>query len=305
MNTAASFSPNTSLGVLLNVLGSIMFAVMFSYTALLTPLDGEEIYGWRILLTLPCLTLLLLYNRAWPQVVDIIRRVRYERWFLAKRIISSSLVGFQLWLFMWAPVKGYGLDVSRGYFLLPISLVVVGRIAFKDAISKFQLWACILACVGVANQIWMANALSWPTLAICLGYPGYFWLRRVTKTDNLGGLWFDMSLSLPVSVFFVQGGALLTGMQPDWALVGLVLGLGAISAAALGLQSLSSPHLNLTLFGLLIYVEPVFLMLAAWLLGDTLEPGEWPTYIAIWLAVMLLVAEGVISLQRKQRKQRA
>jgi chloramphenicol-sensitive protein RarD len=302
MNTVTYASQNTYLGVTLNVLASIMFAVMFSYTALLAPLDGEEIYGWRILLTLPCLTLLLFYNRAWPQVFDIIQRVRNERWFFAKRLLSSSLVGVQLWLFMWAPVNGYGMDVSLGYFLLPISLVVVGRIAFKDRISKFQLWACLFACVGVANQIWMANALSWPTLAICLGYPGYFWLRRITKTDNLGGLWFDMGLSLPVSIFFIQGGAILNSNSIDWALFGLVLGLGAISAAALGLQSLSSPHLNLTLFGLLIYVEPVFLMLAAWILGDTLDAKEWPTYIAIWLAVMLLITEGALSLKRRHRK---
>jgi chloramphenicol-sensitive protein RarD len=298
MNTAA-FTPNTHLGVFLNVMGSIMFAVMFSYTALLHPLDGEEIYGWRILLTLPCLTLMLIYSGAWSQVINIFHRIRFERWFLLKRLISSALIGIQLWLFLWGPVNGYGLDISLGYFLLPITLVIVGRLAFKDRISKFQLWATIIACLGVANQLWVAEALSWPTLVICLGYPVYFWLRRVTQTDNLGGVWCDMTLSLPVSLFFIQGGTLLTGSEIDLTLVGLILGLGAISAAALGFQSLSSPHLNLTLFGLLVYVEPVLLMMAAILLGDTITSQEWPTYIAIWLAVMLLVAEGLLSLRKK------
>ena len=53
-------SSNASLGVLLNVLASVLFAVMYAYTSLLAPLDGEEIYGWRILLTVPCLTLMVI-----------------------------------------------------------------------------------------------------------------------------------------------------------------------------------------------------------------------------------------------------
>jgi chloramphenicol-sensitive protein RarD len=133
---------------------------------------------------------------------------------------------------------------------------------------------------------------------VCLGYPWYFWLRRVTDTNNMGSLWCDMSLNLPVSLFFViQGGAVLQASLTS-ALPWLVLGLGALSASALALQALSAPRLNLTLFGLLIYVEPVLLVIAAVLLGETIAANQWPTYVAIWLAVLVLVGEGVMSLRR-------
>ena len=66
---------------------------------------------------------------------------------------------------------------------------------------------------------------------------------------------------------------------------------------ALAFQSLSAPHLNLSLFGLLIYVEPVMLLFVALLLGESISPKEWPTYIAIWLAVMALVIEGIRGLK--------
>lgn len=296
-------SPNTTLGVTLNVIGSVFFALMFAYTSLLTALEGEEIYGWRILLTLPCLTLFIIFSGYWPQVTSIFQRLYRERYFWATRLVSSFLVGIQLWLFMWAPVNGYGLAVSLGYFMLPITMVIVGRIAFKDRMSRFQQIACFFALIGILNQLALSQTLAWPTLAVCLGYPGYFWLRRKTDTNTIGGLWVDMTLSLPLSVFFIiQGGEVLTNLNSNSNLLWLVIGLGLISALALAFQALSAPHLNLSLFGLLIYVEPVMLMLVAVLLGETITAAEWPTYIAIWLAVLVLVVEGFQGLQKHKRR---
>lgn len=92
--------PNTSLGITFNVIASILFALMFAYTSLLQSLHGNEIYGWRIFLTFPCLTLFILIQGNWPQVINIYQRLYSERYFFLTRLISSFLIGFQLWLFM-------------------------------------------------------------------------------------------------------------------------------------------------------------------------------------------------------------
>lgn len=299
--TTPSPTLNTPSGIAYNVLSSFLFAVLYAYTTLLSSLGGEAIYGWRILLTIPCLTVLVILCRAWPQVRHIWHRVRTERWFWASRILSSALVGTQLWLFMWAPVNGYGLDVSLGYFLLPLSMVLLGRIVFKDRISPLQFAACMLALAGIIYQLVVQQSLSWATLLVCLGYPGYFFLRKICRTDNLGGAWFDMSLSLPVSLYFVIQASTQAshGQTGPWLWL-TILGLGAISAAALCFQTLSAPRLNMTLFGLLIYVEPVLLVFVALLLGERINPQEWPTYIAIWAAVIMLITEGVLSLRKRR-----
>ncbi|ENI4485353.1 EamA family transporter RarD [Vibrio fluvialis] len=296
---------HTPLGVTLNVIASALFALMFAYTALLQQLKGEEIYGWRILLTFPLLTLFILLRGYWSQVATLFQRLRTERFFWLSRIVSSFLIGIQLWLFMWAPVNGYGLSVSLGYFIMPITMVVVGRFAFKDRMSRFQQLACLFALVGVINQLAISQTLSWPTLMVCLGYPIYFWLRYKTDTNHIGGLWFDMMLSLPFSLYFIfHSGDVLQELSINLDLLWLILGLGAISALALAFQSLSAPHLNLTLFGLLVYVEPVLLLLVALLLGESIYAGEWPTYIAIWLAVVVLMMEGGLSLRKSRTVKR-
>jgi chloramphenicol-sensitive protein RarD len=293
---------NTALGITLNVIASILFAVMFAYTSLLGPLEGNETYGWRILLTLPCLTLFILAQGNWSQVTQIYRRLYKERYFIFTRIISSILISLQLWLFMWAPRNGYGLDVSLGYFMMPISMVILGRIAFKERMSNWQKVSCIFAIFGIINMLVISHTLTWPTLLICLGYPIYFWLRQKTNTNNIGGVWFDMLLSLPVSFFFVLKGSVFAGvLGTTLDSIWLIIGLGLISALALGFQSLSAPHLNLSLFGLLVYVEPVLLLAVSIMLGESIKATEWPTYIAIWMAVCALIVEGIMSLKSKKR----
>lgn len=290
---------NTVLGITFNVIASLLFALMFAYTTLLHSLQGNEIYGWRILLTLPCLTLFIIVQGNWSQVITIYKRLHNERYFFLTRFLSSFLIGIQLWLFMWAPSNGYGLDVSLGYFIMPITMVILGRIAFKDKMSRLQKLSCIFAILGIINMLVISKTLTWPTLLICLGYPVYFWLRQKTDTNNIGGVWFDMVFSLPISLFFIlQGGVFLGELGSIFDTLWLVLGLGLISALALGFQSLSAPHLNLSLFGLLVYVEPILLLMVSILLGETIKPAEWPTYIGIWLAVGVLVAEGIISLRK-------
>jgi len=290
---------NRLAGVAGSLAASTLFATLYYYTSLLEPLSGQQIYGWRILLTAPCLALLLLAIGRWGEVREILVRVPAEARLWLALPLSSALVGLQLWLFMWAPINGHGLDVSLGYFLLPLTLVLTGRLVFGETISRLQRLACLLAAVGVGNQLLLASSLSWPVLAVALGYPCYFVLRRKLGTASLGGLWVDLVISLPVAALFVLGsGDTLNLLVGNPRLPLLIAGLGALSALALGLMINASKYLSLTLFGLLSYVEPVLLVVVALLLGESIAPDQWLTYGAIWAAIVVLVLEGLRALRR-------
>jgi chloramphenicol-sensitive protein RarD len=58
------------------------------------------------------------------------------------------------------------------------------------------------------------------------------------------------------------------------------------------------------LFGLLSYVEPVLLVIVALLLGESLAPGQWPTYALIFAAVLVLVLDGLRHWLRERRRVR-
>ncbi|MFY1663693.1 EamA family transporter RarD [Pseudomonas sp. Pseu.R1] len=291
-------------GVALSVMASCLFAVMYYYTSLLKPLSGEEIFGWRMLLTLPCVTIFMLSSGDWKLVRAMGARIRQTPALLGAIALSASLMGVQLWLFLWAPLHGRSLEVSLGYFLLPLTMILTGRVVYGERLSHLQKIAACCAVVGVGNELWRLGTFSWETLLVCLGYPLYFILRRKLKTDNLGGLWWDMLMILPVAVLFICKGdpGVVEANQRFYLLIPV---LGAISALALVSYILASRLLAFSVFGLLSYVEPVLLVGVALLLGETIGRDEWMTYLPIWLGVMVLVGEGAKHVLAQKRRMRA
>lgn len=291
-------------GIAYSVLASITFGVLYFYTQLLGALDSEQTFGWRIIATLPVLTLFMWFSGDLIHIKTIFKRILAKPTLLLFLMTTSVLTSAQLWLFLWGPMHGRGLQVSLGYFLLPLVLVLAGSFLYGEKLSKFQYLAVVLAMFGVGHEIWRLGSIAWETAFVALGYAAYFILRKKIQTDNLGGFWWDMLIILPVAIFFTQTGEmpfLKFLEQPSLILV--VIGLGLLSAIGLGSYILASRYLPLIIFGLLGYLEPVLLALASLVLGEKIGAEEWLTYIPIWLAVLVLVIEGAIHLyQQNQRK---
>lgn len=293
-------------GIIYSVLASLTFGALYFFTEFLKPLNSEQTFAWRMLSTLPFLTLFMWKMGELHYVKDVAKRVFCRPQFVLMLILSSVLCTTQLWLFLWGPMNGRGLQVSLGYFLLPLVMVLVGCIVYKEKLTTLQLVAVVLAVLGVGHEIWRIGSVAWETLYVALAYPLYFFLRKKMRTDHLGGFWWDIALILPVAV------ALLSFMpSSSWHmvldyshLIWAIIGLGLLSAFGLGSYILASRYLSFILFGLLSYLEPILLALASMSLGERIQAEEWWTYGPIWLAVMMLMIEGTrhVYLQKKRGK---
>ena len=289
-------------GIVASVLASFLFGGIYYLSPFLAPLDGEAIFGWRVLCTLPFTTALLFWRGEAAQVLALWQRVRAKPTLALALLTSSALVGVQLWLFMWAPLHGRALPVSLGYFLLPLVMVLVGRVIYRERLSPAHRWATGLAAAGVGFELLRAGGVSWETWLVALGYPVYFALRRRLRTEQLAGHWLDLAVMLPVAAWFVLREPstlpVVVAHAKLWALVPL---LGVVSAVALALYMAASRLLPMGLFGLLTYVEPVLLVLVALLLGETVAEGQWPVYGLVFAAVAVMVADGAARVLRERR----
>lgn len=282
------------IGVLLSITASVLFAVMYFYTTRLTPLTGEEIFGWRMLLTFPFATLLMWRFGDWPLAAGLLRKMLTAPRMLLVVFATSSLLAIQIWLFMWAPLHGRALQVSLGYFLLPLTMVLSGWVFYGERPSGLEKAAILFAAAGVSNELYHVGSLSWETMLVALGYPAYFLLRRHHGMAHLTGLWFEMGCMLPVAAWFaLQRPDVLATFEHRPTLLLMIPVLGLISASALACYIMSSRYLTMTLFGLLGYVEPVLLVAVALVLGESIAPQQWLTYISIWVAVVMLAAGGL------------
>ena len=289
-------------GVALSILASVTFGILYFYSKLLGDFDSQQTFGWRIIATLPFLTAFMLWSGDFAHVKTIFQRLVKQPLLILLLMITSALTCFQLWLFLWGPMNGRGLQVSLGYFLLPLVLVLAGSLIYKEKLSKFQMLAVAFAILGVGHELWRLGSIAWETVSVAVGYALYFLIRKQIKTDNLGGFWWDILICIPVAIYFAHSGLNAYGKFVDSpTLITVVLGLGLLSAIGLGSYILASRFLPMVLFGLLSYLEPVLLALVSLALGEVIQADEWLTYIPIWCAVAILALEGALHIY-KQRK---
>lgn len=275
-------------GVLASLGASALFAAIFLVSGSLVDIGHTEVFGWRVVLTLAVIApayVLVPSGRA--QMAGLLTRIRTRPALAFHGAVAAVLVGLQLWIFMYAPMNGYALATSLGYFLLPLSMVVVGRLVFAERLSRGQKLAVLLASAGVGHQLFFAGGLAWPTLLICLGYPLYFVARRRARFESTAAFTLELALLTPLAVYFI-----LTGVRGPEVQMLPVLSIGVLGALAMFLYLGASSMLSLSVFGLLSYVEPVLLLAAAVVMGEVLVLRDAFTYAPILLALVLLAIDG-------------
>lgn len=278
-------------GIFLSIVASCIFSILYLYSTLLTG-DANQVFGWRILMTLPFIFIFAYFSGDLKHFFTVTQRIKQNPKILLLLCTTSVLCSIQLWLFMWGPLNGRGLQVSLGYFLLPLVMVLVGRVLFKETLSKLQCLAVLFASLGVMHEVWRIGFVAWETALVALGYTAYFWLRKKIGTDHLGGFIWDLILISPVACFFI--------LTMDFSLISsasffiIMLGFGLLSALGLGTYLLSSRFLPFSLFGLLGYLEPILLVCTSLYLGERIQSEEYWTYIPIWLALLVLAYEGTL-----------
>jgi len=293
-------------GIALSVGASALFALMSGYTKWLAPLDGLDIFAWRIVWTLPGALALVAVRKRWPQLCALVSRLAKTPHLLLAFAAAAALLGVQLWIFLWAPLHGRALEVSLGYFLLPLAMVLLGRFHYGERLDAFQWAGVVAAAVGVAHELVVTHAFAWPTLVVMLGYPPYFVLRRKLNADPLVSFAVEIMLIAPVAVIMliVRGSFADVAGSPQLGL--LLVGLGALSTIALASYLRASRHLPLALFGILGYVEPVLLVgVAVLLLGEPFSMRQLGTYVPIWIAVVLTGVHSARLLMRERSRKKA
>lgn len=292
----------TFQGTVASVSSSVLFSMMFLFGLFMLPLTGTQVASWRVLMMLLSLVILLSLTKQWQHVFDYVKTLKTAKEWLIF-ILPAPILGGQIWLFMWAPVNGFGLDVTLGYFLLPLMMIVIGRFFYQEYMSALQWIAALCAALGIGYDIVQYGSVSWVTLFVCLGYPPYYLLRRTLAVPPITGLLFDLTLLTPVvlAMLYMSGGFSVAAQNMKfWYLLPL---LGAFSALAMSLTMMASNKLPVSLFGALSYIEPMLLFVfSITILSQSLdEGGSLFMYGMITLALLVMIIDSAIGYVVRRR----
>ncbi|GAB1672116.1 EamA family transporter RarD [Mannheimia haemolytica] len=290
-------------GILLSLSASVLFGCMYYLAIFLKPLAGVSIFGIRMLVTIPFLFLALYLFKKPNEFWVFLQRLKQEPYLLLVILITASIVGGQMWLFLWAPNSGKAIEVSMGYLLMPIIMVAFGKVVYKETLSLNKWLAIVVAFIGVASNILFTGKISIASLFVCTGYPIYFYLRRKFGLSHLHSFVVEILYLLPVACYFISQTDMQYVETQNLNIYYFIALLGLISGTALISYTLASTILPFNLLGLLGYVEPLLMLVVSFLIGERLANESYLLMICLLISISFLVLDGMFAL-RQQRKRK-
>lgn len=290
-------------GILFCLSASCLFALLCYYTTFLAPLDGLSVFGWRVLGTVILIATLITMLREWRKLAQSLTTLARHPGKFLPLFLCAGLMSMQVGLFGWAPLHGESQALALGYFLMPLMMVICGRLFFAEKLSRWQRCAVILAAIGVSAQVMLHGELSWVSLLVMLGYPPYFIIKRYLGLKAIHSMLIEHLCMLPLAIAFLwveQGNPAFFDLhgKAGW---GILIGLGLLGGSALLSYLAGNQRLPLSLFGMLGYVEPLLLFVVALVLPDGhFTPIDLATYLPIWAAICCLLRQGWLSFKEQQ-----
>ncbi|WP_423841635.1 EamA family transporter RarD [Actinobacillus equuli] len=278
-------------GILCCMSANFLFGLGYYFAILLRPLNGESMFGFRIVVLAPFILLAILLFKQTAKFQQLWQKIKQNPPLVLVLLLLALNTGIQLWLFLWAPNNGQAIEVSIGYLLLPIVAVALGKIVFKEHFTLLKWLSLGFAVIGVVSNIWLTGSFSWATIVAGVGYPLYITLRRYFDINTLATFFVELLLVMPFAGYFIAQ----TDMQPilaDNQHIYYFLALfGLVNGAAFILYIASSNLLPVNVLGLLGYVEPLVMLCVSFMIGEVLDSKSYLLMICLALAISLLTID--------------
>ncbi|WP_081618463.1 EamA family transporter RarD [Actinobacillus capsulatus] len=278
-------------GIICCMSANFLFGLGYYFAILLRPLNGESMFGFRIVVLAPFILLAILLFKQTAKFQQLWQKIKQNPPLVLVLLLLALNTGIQLWLFLWAPNNGQAIEVSIGYLLLPIVAVALGKIVFKEHFTLLKWLSLGFAVIGVVSNIWLTGSFSWATIVAGVGYPLYITLRRYFGINTLATFFVELLLVMPFAGYFIAQ----TDMQPMWAnnqhIYYFLALFGLVNGAAFILYIASSNLLPVNVLGLLGYVEPLVMLCVSFMIGEVLDSKSYLLMICLALAITLLTID--------------
>ncbi len=252
-----------------------------------------EFLAWRILFTIPLCVAILAWRGSFGEVAAVLRDKRA----LMTLLGTSALIGFNWFLYVWSIQSGHIYAASLGYYILPLTMMLLGMAFLGERLTRRQWIAVALAGAGVSVLALGALTTLWLSLSMAVSFGTYGLLRKKVNAGPLTGLTVETTILAPVALGIIwwyaqtpAGSAVDKGaVQMLWVALG-----GPLTAIPLTLFAFAARRLPYTVVGFLQFSSPTIVFLAGlFVFGEELHPAQLACFVAIWIAALIFVWDAV------------
>ncbi len=282
-------------GLALGAGAYLLWGVLPVYFPLLAPAGPVEIIGHRVVWSLGFCLLLLVATRTWASFVAALRTRRT----LGLLTLAAALVAVNWTVYVYGVLSDQVVDTALGYFVNPLVTVLLAVFVLGERLRVAQ-WvalgfgaaAVVVITVGYGRLPWIAL-----TLAFSFGLYGLIKNRVGRTVPAVASLAVETLVLLP----FAAGYLLVLGAQGTGAFgahggwhVAALVSSGVVTAVPLLMFGSAARRLPLSVVGMLQYIAPTMqFLLGVLVFGEVMPPARWFGFALVWLALVVLTADGL------------
>jgi len=282
----------------------LLWGVLPLYFLLLVPTGPWEVVAWRVLLSFVFCLVLLTVMRGWAALRTIIRSPKLLGW----TALAGLLIYVNWQVFLIGTLTGHVVETSLGYFINPITTVLLGVFVLKERIRALQ-WAAIgIAAAAVIVIVVAYRAFPWIALSLTASFGLYGLIKKKIgpAVDAVSGLTLESFWLIPIAVVqlvlvAMTPAGLTMGMNGAWHAVLLAVA-GVVTAVPLLLFAAGARRINLTVIGMIQFVTPVMqFVIGVAVLHEPMPTERWIGFVIVWIAIVVFVVDLLLAARRGRR----
>ncbi|WP_307295188.1 EamA family transporter RarD [Microbacterium natoriense] len=305
--TSEATSATRTTGALYAIAAYLLWGLLPLYFLLLTPTGPWELVAWRVVLSLVFCVVLLTVTRGWKALGAIIRRPQL----LALTALAGVLIYVNWQVFVIGTLNGHVVETSLGYFINPITTVLLGVFVLRERIRVAQWVAIGIAAIAVVVIIVVYGSFPWIALSLTASFGVYGLIKKKIgpAVDAVSGLTLESFWLIPIAV--VQ--LILVATTPEGITMGqngawhavLLAFAGVATAVPLLLFAAGTRRIDLTLIGMIQFITPIMqFLLGVVVLGEAMPPARWAGFTLVWIAIAVFVVDMLLASRRGRRVER-
>jgi len=258
------------------------------YLRLLQHVSAIEIVAHRIIWSVLLLIIALIATKRLRLLVQGLRAAPLRVYTLA-----AVLIALNWGAYVWGVNNGRIVEVSLGYFVLPLVSVLLGRLFLGERLAALQVGGVMVAAVGVGYFCYLSGGFPWVGLVVALSFSFYSLAKKYAPLPALEGLAVETGLlAVPalLTLAYLRSDATLTFPSGSVQINLLLAGTGMVTALPLLLFAAAAKRVTLASLGMLQYVSPTIqFFIGVFVFHEVITPHKLLAFIAVWTGLALFV----------------
>ncbi|URQ98190.1 EamA family transporter RarD [Pseudoalteromonas sp. SCSIO 43095] len=288
-------------GAIFACLAFFMWGLAPIYFKMIQHVSAFEILMHRVIWSVMFLILVVSMLNYWNKI----KRILIQPKLILMLVVTSTLLGFNWGLFIWAINNNHMLDASLGYYINPLLNVLLGMVFLNERLRKLQGAAVALAFTGVLLQLISFGSFPVVAFSLATSFALYGLLRKKLQVDALPGILIEALILLPVALtYWWLMVPTETSNLPanDWLTNALLVSAGIVTTLPLLCFTGAAKRLQYTTLGFFQYIGPsLMFILAVVFYGEVFDAERVITFACIWSALAIFSWDSYHQ-SRKRRK---